>query len=80
MNGLARCLNAQGDTDGAIKIWQEMVAKIPGVHAGTSGLADAYLEKEEFQKAVRLLEQLAKAEPTNEEIKQKLARAKAGAK
>jgi predicted Zn-dependent protease len=55
-----------------------MVDKVPGPHAGTSGLADAYLEKEEFQKAVPLLEQLAKANPSDEQLQKKLARAKAG--
>ncbi len=30
MNGLARVLKAQGDEAGAIKLWQEMVDKIPG--------------------------------------------------
>ena len=75
MNGLARVLYAKGDVDGAMKIWQEMVEKFPGPHAGVSGLADAYLEKEEFKKAVPLLEKLAKANPGDKQIKEKLARA-----
>jgi tetratricopeptide (TPR) repeat protein len=78
MNGLARVLKAQDDLDGAIKIWQEMVETIPGPHAGTYGLADAYLEKGEFAKAVPLLEQLAKSKPTDTEIQEKLAKAKTG--
>ena len=71
-------LYADGDVDGAIKIWKEMVDKIPGVHAGTSGLADAYLEKGEPQKAVPLLEQLVKANPDDQQLKAKLARAREG--
>jgi pentatricopeptide repeat protein len=79
-NGLARVLKAEGDTDGAIKLWQEMIEKFPGPNAGTYGLADAYMEKQEFQKAVPLWEQLAKANPNEQQIKDKLARAKEGAK
>ncbi len=79
-NGLARVLKAEGDTDGAIKLWQEMIEKFPGPNAGTYGLADAYMEKQEFQKAVPLWEQLAKANPNDQQIKDKLARAKEGAK
>ena len=73
MNGMARVLKAQGDDAGAIKIWQEMVAKIPGTHAGTAGLAEAYLEQEEFQKAIPLLEQLAKENPEDASWQKKLA-------
>lgn len=76
MNGLARCLNAQGDTAGAIKIWEQMVKEIPGPHAGTAGLADAYLDQSEFAKAIPLLEELLKASPDDEQLKNKLARAK----
>jgi tetratricopeptide (TPR) repeat protein len=79
MNGLARVLKAQGDDAGAIKIWQDMVEKLPGPHAGTAGLADVYLEQEKFQKALPLLEQLAKANPNDESLQKKLAGAKAGA-
>jgi tetratricopeptide (TPR) repeat protein len=79
MNGLARAFNADGNIDRAIKIWQQMVEKYPGPHAGTVGLANAYFEKKEFKKAIPLLEQLAKASPNDEEIKQKLAQARAAA-
>jgi tetratricopeptide (TPR) repeat protein len=78
MNGLARVLSTEGDVEGAIKIWQKMVEKIPGPHAGTSGLADAYFQKGDYRKALPLLEQLAKAYPNDEQVKQKLARARAG--
>ncbi len=76
MNGLARVLYAQDDADGAIKVWQEMVEKFPGPHAGTSGLADAYLARHEYQKAVPLLESLLKADPDNADVKRKLALAR----
>ncbi len=76
MNGLARVLKTQGDLDGAMKIWQEMVDKIPGPHAGTAGLADAYMEKTEYAKAIPLLEQIVKADPKDSDAKKKLDRAK----
>ncbi|HEY4308033.1 MAG TPA: tetratricopeptide repeat protein [Pirellulales bacterium] len=79
MNGLARVLKSQGDDAGAIKLWQQMVDKLPGPNAGTSGLADVYLENEEYKNALPLFEQLAKANPGDEQTKQKLAKAKAGA-
>jgi tetratricopeptide (TPR) repeat protein len=78
LNGLARVYSAQGETEQAIKIWQKMVDKIPGPHAGTAGLADAYFEKKEYKKAVPLLEQLAKANPNDEEVKHKLELARTG--
>jgi len=72
MNGLARVLYAQEEVDEAIKIWLEMVEEIPGVHAGTAGLAEAYFEQGEFAKAIPFLEQLAEANPNNQQIKDKL--------
>ena len=78
MNGLARALIAEGDTNGAIKIWQEMVEKIPGPHAGTAGLANAYFAKRDYRKALPFLEQLAKAYPNDEDVQHKLAKARTG--
>jgi len=43
-----------------------MVKEVPGVHAGTYGLAGAYMEKKEFAKAIPLYEQIVKAYPTDE--------------
>ncbi len=40
------------------------------------GLADAYLEKQEYAKALPLLEMLAKAEPNDATIQKKLATAR----
>ncbi|HVU88232.1 MAG TPA: tetratricopeptide repeat protein [Pirellulales bacterium] len=80
MNGLARSLKAEGDLDGAIKIWQQMVDKVPPPHDGPMFLADAYMEKEEYGKAVPFLEKLAAAEPTNKQLQDKLGRARELAK
>lgn len=77
MNGLGRARYLSGDVEGAIAVWEAMVEKIPGIHAGTANLADAYLETERFDQAAPLLEQLAAAEPNNAQFKEKLARAKA---
>ena len=80
MNGLARSLKAEGDLDGAIKIWQQMVDKVPAPHDGPTFLADAYMKKEEYGKAVPLLEKLSAAEPNNKKLQDKLARARELAK
>ena len=78
LNGLARVYDAQGESEQAIKLWQTMVDKVPGPHAGTTVLADVYFEKKEYKKAVPLLEQLAKANPTDKQVKHMLEVAKAG--
>ncbi|HUE17777.1 MAG TPA: tetratricopeptide repeat protein, partial [Planctomycetaceae bacterium] len=78
LNGLARVYSAQGETEQAVKVWQKMVDKLPGPHAGTVGLANAYFEKKEFKKAVPLLERLAKAYPNDADVKHKLELARAG--
>jgi tetratricopeptide (TPR) repeat protein len=80
MNGLARVYKAEGKDDEAVKLWQQMMDKFPGPHAGTYGLADTYLEKHDFAKALPLLEQLARANPDDPELKAKLARAAASAR
>jgi tetratricopeptide (TPR) repeat protein len=80
LNGLARVSYAKGDVAGAIKIWQEMVENIPGFHAGTASLADAYLEQGEYDKAIPLLEKWAAAEPPNIQVQEKLQRAREKAK
>ncbi len=72
LNGLARVTYAKGDVDTAIKIWKQMVEKIPGFHAGTASLADVYLEQGEYQQALPHLEKWAAAEPQNVEVKNKL--------
>ncbi len=76
MNGLARVLYAQGDTVAAITLWKKMVDEIPGVHAGTVGLANAYMEKEAYEQAIPLLEQLVRAHPDNQLFKNQLQRAR----
>lgn len=76
MNGLGKARYLTDDVAGAIAIWQEMAERIPGVHAGTYNLADAYLETEQYDKAAPLLEQLAAAAPNDAALKDKLAKAK----
>jgi Flp pilus assembly protein TadD len=76
LNGLARVTKLEGELDGAIKIWEDMLVRFPDATAVPYELADAYVEKEEFAKAVPLLEKLAKADPTNQQLQAKLARAR----
>ena len=76
LNGLAQILKANDDLDGAMKLWQKMVDKLPGPNAGTFGLADAYMEKEEYAKAIPLLEQLLKEKPDDHSLKEKLRHAR----
>lgn len=78
MNGLAHCLKAEGKTDEAIALWLQMIDKFPGPNAGTAGLAMTYFERKQFDKAAPLLEQLAKADPSNPEWKEMLDQANGG--
>lgn len=78
LNGLARCQMAEGNLDDAIATWEKM-DKLPGldsVHAGTFGLAEAYLAKKDYAKATVQLEKLVQDDPDNAELKQKLTEAK----
>jgi len=72
MNGLARCLKAEGKTDEAIELWERLVKAAPGANAGTAGLAQTYFEQKQFGKAIPYLEQLVKANPNDEEARKKL--------
>jgi predicted Zn-dependent protease len=68
--------------DEAIELWKQMIEKHPGAggSAGAWGLAQTYLEMNEFDKALPLFEKMAKEQPENEAIQQGLAKAKEGAK
>jgi tetratricopeptide (TPR) repeat protein len=77
LNGLARVLEIEGDLDGAIKIWEDMIVRFPDATAVPWELADAYMEKGQYDKALPLLEKLAEANPGNEQLKARLARARA---
>lgn len=76
-NGLALCLKSEGKVDEAIAEWQKMVNTPPTPNAGTAGLAMAYFERKQFDKATPLLEQLAKADPSNPQWKDLLEQARA---
>jgi tetratricopeptide (TPR) repeat protein len=72
MNGLARCLVAEGKTDEAIALWESVAKKTPGVSAATAGLAWAYFERKDYAKATPYLEQLLKAQPDDQRVKDAL--------
>jgi pentatricopeptide repeat protein len=80
MNGLARCLKAEGKADEAIALWEKMVKQNPGVNAGTVGLATTFAERKEYDKALPYLEELVKAQPESPEYKQLLAEAQKATK
>lgn len=80
MNGLASVLYAQDDVESAIDLWEVMVDKFPGPNAGTVNLANAYLQKAEFQQAIPLLEELVEDDPSNQVAKEKLTHAREQAK
>lgn len=77
INGLAICLKSEGKADEAMKLWQQMVDKYPGPNAGTYGLAMAYVERKDYPKALPLLEQLAKSDPSDQQVQQALKQARA---
>jgi Flp pilus assembly protein TadD len=78
MNGLARCLKVEGKVDEAIALWEKMYQKYPGPNAAAVGLAMTHLERKEHAKALPYFEELAKAQPDNEEFKKGLEAAKQG--
>jgi superkiller protein 3 len=76
-NGLAVLLKNEGKVDEAITLWQKLTEISPGASAGTYGLATTYLERNQPDKALPLIQQLVDSEPTNREFKQLMAKAKA---
>ena len=78
LNGLAQCYKGNGKIDKAIEIWKKMEKKHPGPTAATTGLAFAYLEKNDFKNAQRYFQILADADPENKQYQNGLKRAQAG--
>jgi predicted Zn-dependent protease len=76
MNGVALVDRQEGRLDDAIAMWEKMVQKYPGVNAGTYGLADAYMAKGQYEKAVTLYQQIVDANPSDHETQAKLEEAK----
>lgn len=68
MNGMARCLMIEGKKDEAIALWEKSNRLYPGATAATYGLAFAYYEDDQFEKALPYLEELARHDPENEHI------------
>lgn len=76
MNGLARCLKAEGKADEAIALWEKMLQIAPGPNAATWGLAETYFERQDYPKALKYYEELAKADPNDANVKQRLEAAR----
>jgi tetratricopeptide (TPR) repeat protein len=79
MNGLARCLKAEGKADEAIALWEKMLEIAPGPNAATWGLAETYFERRDYDKAIKYFEQLAKADPKDATVKERLEAARKAA-
>jgi predicted Zn-dependent protease len=80
MNGLAMILKRQGKADQAIELWKKLDEMEPtGTNAGTMGLARAYLEQKQYDKALPYYERLAKAMPNDSMVQKGLQEARAGA-
>lgn len=58
-NGLARCLHAEQKTEEAIEIWTKLCEEVQSVNAATAALAGVYLQREEYEKAIPYLKQMA---------------------
>lgn len=79
MNGMARCLKAEGKVDEAIALWEKMLEIAPGPNAATWGLAETYFERKEYDKSIKYFEQLAKADPKDATVKERLEAARKAA-
>ena len=80
MNGLATCYKRQGKVEEAIDLWKKMMEQFPAASSGAYSLAETYLERNEFDKALPLYEKLSKEMPDNDAVQAGLARAKEGSK
>lgn len=81
LNGKAMSLKANGKTDDAIKNWKHGIKAAPKqANALTSNLAQTYIEIDELEKAIPLLELHVKANPSDTYHAELLAKAQAAAK
>ena len=76
MNGLARCLLAEGNTIKAAELFKKVDESIPGVNAGTFGLADLYFAAKNWKAAIPYLERLVKQQPSNKKLAEMLEQAR----
>jgi len=80
MNGKANCMKRHGRVDDAIALWKEMLEKYPSAGAMGWALAQTYMERNEFDKALPIWEKLAKEQPQNKAVQDGLERAREGSK
>lgn len=76
VNGLAKCLKIEGKTSEAIALWEKMVEKCPGLNAGHYGLAGTYMEQGHYEKAIKINEEILKANPNDEQARQAIDQAR----
>src|SRR3954469_8634183 len=80
MNGLAMILKRQNKTDQAIELWKKLdeTAAAGETNAGTMGLARAYLDQKQYDKALPYYERLAKSLPNDSMVQKGLQEARTG--
>ena len=77
LNGLGWIEHGQGNIDIAIKWWEKAVKASNGVAtASLSGLTQVYMDRKEYDKAIKYYEMWLKAEPDNQDAKDGLEKAK----
>jgi len=77
LNGLGWIAHGQGNIDEAIQWWEKAV-EVSGGHAtaSLSGLTQVYMEKKEYDQAIKYYEMWLSAEPNNKQAKNGLEKAK----
>jgi len=78
LNGLGWIAHGAGNIDEAIRWWQKAIkVSKGGATASLSGLTQVYMERKEYDKAIKYYRMWLKAEPDNKQAKDGLEKAKA---
>ena len=75
---LATILKAEGKLDEAIVLWERIEKNAESANSATGHLAAIYLERKQFDKALKCYEKLVKSDPQNKGFQQGLKEAQAG--
>jgi len=76
LNGLGWIAHGQGDKDEAISWWEKAVDASNGyATASLNGLTQVYMQKKEYDSAIKYYQMWLKVEPDNEQVKMKLQEA-----
>lgn len=78
LNGLGWIAHGRGNTDKAIEWWEKAVDVSNGhATASLNGLTQVYMQKKEYDNAIKYYQMWLNAEPNNEQVKTKLRKAQA---